>query len=83
MAVLGIILCVVGIIVSLVGGIWFLVVAFRESILWGLLCLFISFCSVIFLVMHWEESWRPFFLSFGGGVIAFIGIMIAASGGTT
>ena len=38
MEVVGMMLIVVGVIGSLIGGIWFLVVAFQESALWGLVC---------------------------------------------
>ena len=62
MAVVGAILLIVGIITSLVGTIWFLTVAFQESIFWGLGCLFIPFVALIFLFTHWDTAGRPFLL---------------------
>lgn len=46
------ILLAVGFIISVVAGIWFLVVAFKQSVLWGLGCLFVPFVSLIFLIIH-------------------------------
>ena len=63
----------VGIIISAFGGIWLLVVAFQESVLWGLGCLFVPIVSLVFVIMHWEKGGKPFLISLGGGVIALIG----------
>ena len=75
MEVLGTILFGIGAIISIVGGIWFIVVAFQESLLWGLGCMVIPFVSLIFLVMHWEEARKPFFVQ----LIAIIPLFAAAS----
>lgn len=66
MEMLGLLLWVVGGIIGLVGGIWFLVVAFKESIWWGLGCLFVPFVGLIFLILHWSEAGKPFLVSLGG-----------------
>jgi hypothetical protein len=50
--------------VSLLGSLWFLMVAFRAGIVWGLACLFIPFAALVFLAMHWEEAKKPFLMSF-------------------
>jgi len=50
----------IGCVITIVAGIWFLVVAFKTSILWGLGCLIVPFVSLIFLFMHWEAAKRPF-----------------------
>lgn len=63
MELIGIILFVIGIIISAFAGIWFLVVAFKESVIWGLCCLFLPFASLIFLFVHWSEAKRPFLWS--------------------
>lgn len=63
------ILFVFGIIMSAIGGIWFLVVAFQESLLWGLGCLFVPFVSLIFLISHWSNAAKPFGVSLLGSVI--------------
>jgi hypothetical protein len=76
MEVIGLILMVVGIIVAIIGGIWFLIVAFQESVLWGLGCLFFSPVSLIFLIMHWDEAGKPFLVQLAGVVPMFAGMMM-------
>lgn len=50
-------------IASLVGGIWFLIAAFRVHILWGLALLVFPVLSFVFLLLHWEDVKKPFFLN--------------------
>lgn len=54
--------CGLGILAMTIGGIWFIVVAFMESLVWGLLVLFIPFAQVFFLFMHLGRAWKPFLL---------------------
>lgn len=75
MELLGTALLFLGLAISVVAGIWFLVVAFRQSILWGLGCLFVPFVSLIFLIVHWSEAKRPFLWS----LIALIPIIAGAA----
>ena len=72
MEILGLTLSVIGAIVSLIGGIWFLVVAFRQSVWWGLGCLFIPFVSLVFLIMHWRDAAKPVFVSLLGTVLIIV-----------
>ena len=76
MEVIGLILVAVGLIVALVGGIWFLVVAFQESVIWGLGCLFVPFVSLVFLVMHWDKAGKPFLIELAGIVPMFLGVFL-------
>lgn len=69
MEILALILLVAGIVISVIGGIWFLVVAFCESIFWGLGCLIIPFVSLIFLLLHWREAAKPFIVSLIGSAL--------------
>lgn len=62
----------IGIIMMVVGGIWTLIVAFKESIVWGLACFFIPPVTFVFLFLHWPEAKRPFFLQLAGLVIGFV-----------
>ena len=52
-------LLMLGVIMSVIGAIWFYIVVFSESLLWGLLCLFIPFASLIFFITHFEDSAKP------------------------
>jgi len=74
---LGMLVFVAGLVVSAVGTLWFLLTAFRESILWGLACLLLPFVSAIFLIVHWREAGKPFLVSLAGGFICLIGMSMA------
>jgi len=56
----------------LIGGIMFLVSAFREHFLWGFAVLFIPFASLVFLFRYWADAKRPFFLQLLG-LLVFMG----------
>jgi hypothetical protein len=58
-----------GWLISLAGGIWFLVCAFQDDLTQGLLCLFIPFYSLIYLISHFEEVKKPFFVQVIGVVL--------------
>ena len=60
METLGLILMVIGAIISLVYGIILLIRAFQAGILWGLGYIFIPFVSLIFVIVHWEDAKSPF-----------------------
>lgn len=75
--ILSITLLVIGTILSFIGGIWFLVEAFRTTVWWGLGCLFISIVELIFLIMHWDRAAKPFGLSILGAVILLAGVLAA------
>jgi hypothetical protein len=57
----------------IIGGIWFLVVAFQEGVLWGLACMVVPFANIIFFFTHFEESWKPAALYLAGCFVVFIG----------
>jgi hypothetical protein len=59
---------ILGLLVAAYGSIIFLVIAFRESVLWGILCL-LPFFPVVFLLSHWDEAKKPFLVSVGGWVV--------------
>lgn len=66
--------------ILIIGGIGFLIAAFKQSLIWGLGCLFISPISIVFLVLHWSEAKNPFFLQLVGLGLLFVAAM---SGGAT
>jgi len=63
----------IGLLLCIVGGIWLLITAFSESILWGLGSLFVPFVSLIFAVTHWEKAKTPFLVNVAGAVLLFMG----------
>jgi hypothetical protein len=71
----------VGLIISLVGGIWILVNAFKTSIWWGLGSLFVPFVSLIFVIMNWQQNKKPFLISVAGAVVILISVFVMGAGG--
>ena len=70
---------------SFVGGLWLLILAFRQSVLWGLAVMIIPFASLFFIVKFWAEARHPFFVSLVSIVLmvvgAFVGVMTASPSG--
>jgi hypothetical protein len=62
-------LLILGLGLSVVGGVWLLVEAFKTSIWWGLGCFFIPFVTLFYLFSYWKEARRPFGLYLLGIVI--------------
>lgn len=73
----------IGIFILIIGGVGFLIAAFRTSILWGLACLLISPVSIIYLILHWSEAKNPFFLQLAGLAIIIISGFMGADGSLT
>jgi len=73
MSTLGSILSIIGAVVALAGGIWLAVVAFKESILWGIGCLLVPCVALIFAIMHWDKAKKPFLVELGGALLCSIG----------
>lgn len=60
------VLIISGLILFLAGSTWYLIEAFRVSLLWGLGNIFVPFVSIIFLFAHWRKAAKPFLLSILG-----------------
>jgi hypothetical protein len=55
------------------GSIWLLVIAFQDSVGQGLLCLFIPFYSLIYVITHWDETKTAFLVQLAGFGLVFLG----------
>lgn len=64
-------------VMMLIGGVRLLISAFRTSILWGLGCLFLPFCQLIYLIVHWEDAKSGFFLYLKGAFVLVLGLLVA------
>ncbi|HVS35098.1 MAG TPA: hypothetical protein VMS17_05915 [Gemmataceae bacterium] len=58
---------------SAVGGVWFLIVAFQDDATAGLLCIFVPFYSLYYLISHWDEEMKPFLVQLAGSMIFSLG----------
>lgn len=66
----------IGLGIFVIGGIGFLIAAFRTSILWGLAVLFIAPVAIIYLILHWQDAKGPFKIQvFGFLIIAVFAYM--------
>lgn len=60
------------------GGVWLLLLAFQESVLWGLACLFVPCVQLVFVVKFWQRAKRAFLFTLGtGGALLAIMLMWA------
>jgi hypothetical protein len=73
-------LLIVATILSIAGGIMFTVAAFRVSVVWGLLVLFVPFAPLVFLVKYWAEAKKPFMFSLAGAGVGVVGFFFLFSG---
>ncbi len=64
----------IGIGIFIIGGIGFLIAAFKVSVWWGIACILVSPVSIVFLFMEWSEAKNPFFLQLFG-----LSIVVVAS----
>jgi hypothetical protein len=69
-----------GAILSMTGGIWLLITAFSEDSMTGLLCLFVPFYMLYFILTEFETCKRPFFV-YALGLILVFGASCAAGPG--
>jgi hypothetical protein len=60
-----------GWLLSIAGGIWFLIVAFQDDVLAGVLCMFVPFYSLYYLITHFDETKAPFFTQLLGTLMMF------------
>ena len=81
MAALGMVVCLVGGIAGLVGGIMILIKAFQKSILWGLGSLIVPFVILVFAVMNMEDCKKGLLIMLAGIVVQVLGMILMAMGG--
>jgi hypothetical protein len=63
----------IGGILLLVGSIWILVAAFKESVLWGVISLCVPFGALVFAIQRFAELKTPIILYIVGFVLSLIG----------
>jgi hypothetical protein len=68
-------LFVLGLVVSLVGCVMVVSLAFRKSVLWGLGTIFVPFVYLIFAITHWDDAKKGFLTGVSGAAIVMLSIL--------
>src|SRR5688572_2934285 len=74
MSLLALCLVIAGVCTVVFATVWFLVLAFRRHLAWGLAVLLVPFANLIFLMCAWRNAKRPFF-----GIL--LGLFLLLAGG--
>lgn len=56
----------IGFVIAIAGNIWFLVIAFKENVLHGVLCLVVPCYSLFYLITRWEACKEAFLVGLAG-----------------
>lgn len=62
-----------GVALSVIGGLWIVINAFRTSVLWGLGSLLVPLVSLIFALMNFSENKIPLVISVIGTILVLMG----------
>lgn len=71
------VLIIVGGLAALVGLLWLLGLAFSESPIWGLACLFIPIAALLFVAVRPSEAWKPALIYLVGAGCLLAGVSMA------
>lgn len=77
MGFVGLFLLMVGGLAVFGGAIWLLILAFQESILWGVGSLVVPFVSLVFAIMFWDKTKTAFLLHLGGIAVMVFGAILS------
>ena len=66
-------LTVIGSILSLIGWLWIVIFAFKDSVLWGFLSLCVPIVSLVYGIMNWADLKIPTILLIVGTGLSFVG----------
>lgn len=79
LSIVGYIVIIIGILGLLATSIWFLVLTFKEGILWGLGCLFLPLVSLVFLIKFWRDAWKPWVGQILSAVVIALGALVVGA----
>jgi hypothetical protein len=65
-----------GVGLMLIGGLWFLVRGFQQSLFWGIALILCNPSSLVFLIMHWSQAKDPFFLQLAGLAMMLFALVV-------
>jgi len=69
---LNVIAIAAGGVAAIAGTVLYVIAAFRKSIVWGLVVLFVPFASLVFVCCHWREGRLGFLTSVAGFAVVFL-----------
>ena len=64
-------LSTLGAVLYVVGWLWTVVIAFKESPLWGIGCLLMPIVWLFFLFARWRKTWPCLVLAVAGAIMFF------------
>jgi hypothetical protein len=76
--ILFLVIILAGLVMMLIGVVRIWISAFRKSILWGLGCLFVPVCKLVYIIVDWENAKSGFFLYLKGFGVLVLAIFVAA-----
>ena len=76
---LGLGLIAAGLVISILGSLFYIINAFKVHAGWGLAILFLPFASIAFFFAHFKKAIKPTFASFVGMVMMPVGVFLAPS----
>ncbi|MEX1365583.1 MAG: hypothetical protein AB1Z98_20815 [Nannocystaceae bacterium] len=59
-----------------ISSLWIIVQAFKEHVSWGVAVLVVPLVYVVFSVLNWKYSRRPFLLGLAAGVALFVELLV-------
>jgi hypothetical protein len=78
---MGSILLAIGGVLTLVGWIWIIVIAFQSGdVVWGIVSIFCGIVALVYAAMHMDKARTPLFVLIGGIVLNIIGSALGGAG---
>lgn len=73
---MGIALIIVALPVLVAGGVMFMQVTFKHGFLWTIACIAFAPAQFLFLLLHWDESKKSFFIQLAGTALLALGVLL-------
>ncbi len=73
-----VVMLVLGQLMATIGGIWVLVIAFKESPLQGFLCLIVPFYVIFYIIANFDECTMPGILMLVGNTMSGVAMIMSA-----
>ncbi len=74
------ILLVAGWLLTFLGSLWIIVLAWQRSVLWGVICVLVPIVQIVYVAMHVKESKQAFFLQIAGLILVVLASLAGVPG---